>query len=76
MEHYGTAASIAAAAAMSRALALQTVQLCHDIIKTEYSVLAAPVEPARLKPTMERSRRKKDKAAANDAGAQTAAELP
>ncbi len=56
--------------------ALQTVQLCHDIIKTEYSVLAAPVEPARLKPTMERSRRKKDKAAANDAGAHTAAELP
>jgi hypothetical protein len=53
---------------------LQTIQLCHDIIKTEYAVLAAPVEsPTRLKPTMERRSRRKDKVAAELTASDSAA---
>jgi hypothetical protein len=55
--------------------ASQTIQLCHDIIKTEYAVLVAPAEsPTRLKPAMERRSRRKDKAAADDALAMHASE--
>ncbi len=68
-EHCGAAACVAAAAILL-APSLQTIQLCHEIIKTEYAVLAAPVEtPVRLKPTIERRSKKKD-------NAQGAAELP
>ena len=55
--------------------ASQTIQLCHDIIKTEYAVLVAPAEsPTRLKPAVERRSRRKDKAAAEDALAMHASE--
>ena len=54
----------------------QTIQLCHDMIKTEYALLVAPAEsPTRLKPAVERRSRRKDKAAADDALAAHASEI-
>jgi hypothetical protein len=54
----------------------QVLQLCLEIIKAEYAVLAAPVEsPTRLKPVLERrSRRKPVTAAAENTQVQNASE--
>jgi hypothetical protein len=56
---------------------LQAIQLCHEIIKTEYAVLSAPAEsPTRLKPVLERrSRSKKVVAAADDDLVQSASDV-